>query len=519
MRRMHCVRYTLQRISASSQSLHGDEQAEGHTPSLGAGLVGTDPVSHQYSDREELINFLAIFQERLYPVWPIVDVAPLISDLSKERTDPRAHILADSIRLATAAQLRRDTSASLDALSTRLATCDHQMDLTSVQTSFFLHIIHENETPGGTKSLIYLRQAITVAQMMRLDRESSYTSLPETEQQMRRRILWLLYVTERGVALLHRLPVILKPTTLFPFPQDDTHVLPAFLELVHLFWIFDQSRIFEILEDADCNGPTVPMAQRCLDILQDTLQEHSTNFEPSNYVQKADLFVTRQWMRTVVWRAAASLGLRAAALNPVRIGKEFLSFVSQLPREAIESHGPTIEYKTYDIATAVVDSVSNNSPDASSARQVLGGLQRLLSSSRRENKQLLASLCLKISSIPITLHPSFPLENGQHVEEVRDQGGHQSADNSNELLTMHNPLAWVDLHGILANAGRFPESTDNQFTSVDHGDLSNSWQPLGYNMPFSFAYSALAASAIDQDQTAAEDPMNAHNIPWDEHVP
>ncbi|RYO83700.1 hypothetical protein DL766_007681 [Monosporascus sp. MC13-8B] len=302
-------------------------------------------------------------------------------------------------------------------------------------------------------------QAITVAQMMRLDRESSYTSLSETEQQMRRRILWLLYVTERGVALLHRLPVILKPTTLFPFPQDDTHVLPAFLELVHLFWIFDRSGIFEILEDADCNGPTVPMAQRCLDILQDTLQEDSTNFEPSNYVQKADLFVTRQWMRTVVWRAAASLGLHATALNPVRIGKEFLSFMSQLPREAIESHGPTIEYKT------------------------------------------------------------FPLESGQRVEEVRDEGDHQSADNSNDLLTMNNPLAWVDLHGILANAGRFPESTGDQFTAVDQGDLSNSWQPLGYGMPFSFAYSALAASAIDQAQTATEDPMNAHTMPWDEHVP
>ncbi|RYP75476.1 hypothetical protein DL771_002361 [Monosporascus sp. 5C6A] len=450
MRRMHCVRYTLQ--VHEDPGLHGDEQAEDHTPSLEAGLAGTNPASHQYSDLEELINFLAIFQERLYPVWPIVDVAPLISKLSKERSDPRAHILADSIRLATAAQLRRDTAASLDALSTRLAICDHQMDLTSVQTSFFLHIIHENEIPGGTKSQIYLRQAITVAQMMRLDRESSYTGLSEIEQQMRRRILWLLYVTERGVALLHRLPVILKPTTLFPFPQDDTHVLPAFLELVHLFWIFDQSGIFKILENADGNEPTVPMAQRCLGILQNTLQEDPTNFEPSNYVQKADLFVTRQWMRTVVWRAAANLGLHATALNPVRIGKEFLSFMTQLPREAIESHGPTIEYKTYDIATAVFDSVSNNSPEASSARQIL--------------------------------------ENGQRVGEARDEGDRQSADNSNDSWTVNNPLAWADLHGILANTGRFPESTD-----------------------------ALAASAIDQAQTATEDPMNAHNMPWDEHVP
>lgn len=68
-----------------------------------------------------------------------------------------------------------------------------------MRTAFFLHVYHENLAPGGLKSLLYLREAITMAQIMELHRESSYEGLSDDEQQFRRRILWLLFVTERFV--------------------------------------------------------------------------------------------------------------------------------------------------------------------------------------------------------------------------------------------------------------------------------------------------------------------------------
>lgn len=71
------------------------------------------------------------------------------------------------------------------------------LDLTALRTAFFLHVYHENMEPGGVKSLVFLREAITMAQMMGMHRESSYSCLPSEEQQLRRRILWLLFVTER----------------------------------------------------------------------------------------------------------------------------------------------------------------------------------------------------------------------------------------------------------------------------------------------------------------------------------
>ena len=55
---------------------------------------------------------------------------------------------------------------------------------------------------GGLQSILYLREAITMAQMMGLDREYSYRDLSADEQQFRKRVLWLLFITERSGQLL-----------------------------------------------------------------------------------------------------------------------------------------------------------------------------------------------------------------------------------------------------------------------------------------------------------------------------
>lgn len=80
------------------------------------------------------------------------------------------------------------------------------MNINGLRTVFFLHVYHENLEPGGTKSLLYLRECITMAQIMALDKEASYADLGPEEQQFRRRVLWLLYITERSVPafLFHR---------------------------------------------------------------------------------------------------------------------------------------------------------------------------------------------------------------------------------------------------------------------------------------------------------------------------
>ncbi|KAH7311493.1 NADP-dependent oxidoreductase domain-containing protein [Stachybotrys elegans] len=379
---------TLLEIERKSR---GDDQGQsnggsGHVPEP----VGLEATAH-------LIQLLDVYEERLFPIWPIIDVAEMRNALqsSADDNDP-FYILASAVALATIAQLKLDIGwvPSVEHVATSRMGDSHGL-LDSLRIAFFLHIYHENSKPGGTQSLVYLREAITHAQVLRLDRESTYSLLPDQDHQVSRRILWLLFITERGVALLHKLPIVLKPNTLFPwFTGTDSHVqvMSAFLRLVHLFWVFDQSGIFEILRNEDSHVPNMELvARNCLDILQQKLSSPSQDdWAPGNDIQRADIFVTRQWMRTVLWRAASRYGI-AVPTSPVDIAEDFLSLVSQLPPSALESHGPTLEFKTYEIANSVIDAIASSHLGASfdHSTSVLHRLRSLLSSSRGGNSALL----------------------------------------------------------------------------------------------------------------------------------
>jgi hypothetical protein len=159
-----------------------------------------------------------------------------------------------------------------------------------------------------------------------------------------------------GVAMLHKLPVVLKVNVAFPSVDrnDETFVLPAFQKLVNLFWIFDQSGAFDILQDSDAGifglGDIESPNRTCLDLLQRQLGEIPVESESINDIQTADICVTRQWMRAVLWKFSVNHGLlssasadQAASLYyPLQIAREFLSMISHIPNSAIEVHGQGI---------------------------------------------------------------------------------------------------------------------------------------------------------------------------------
>jgi hypothetical protein len=145
----------------------------------------------------------------MFPVWPVVKVEDVIATLQRNEENVENYALATAVGAATVAQLKL-TRASLggDAVTAEMMEAECQrtrsqgktgapVNLTSLRIAFFLHVYHENQEAGGIKSLLYLREAITIGQMMGLHKESSYMALPSEEQQIRRRVLWLLFVTER----------------------------------------------------------------------------------------------------------------------------------------------------------------------------------------------------------------------------------------------------------------------------------------------------------------------------------
>ena len=321
---------------------------------------------------QALVARLWIYRSRLFPVWPIVAVDDLIAALHDRPEDLESYALANAIGAATIAQLRLESVASAEAHDTATANameaqCEKiktqiqrsasgpSMSLNTLRMAFFLHIYHENQIPGGPRSLLYLREAITIAQIMGMDRESSYSLLPINEQHARRRAIWLLFVTERGVAMLHKFPLVLKWNPAFPLLDvtvfgNDLYVLPAFRQLVNLFWMFDQSGIFDLIGDlgaqaagsSDCDGGgSLSHVQQGLRLLLQQLQAPSFEPEPSSDIQKADICITRLWMQAVTWKMLRYINPCQPAIDdagstmvyqPLDIAKDLLVFIAGLPK-------------------------------------------------------------------------------------------------------------------------------------------------------------------------------------------
>ena len=115
--------------------------------------------------------------------------------------------------------------------------------------------------------------------------------------------------------MLHKLPVVLKANIAFPSvdQDDETFVLPASQKLVNLLWIFDQSGAFDILQDPDADifglEGIESLNRSCLDLLQRRLLEIPVEDKSINDVQTADICVTRQRMRAVLWKFSVNHGL------------------------------------------------------------------------------------------------------------------------------------------------------------------------------------------------------------------
>ncbi|KAH7033038.1 uncharacterized protein B0I36DRAFT_361770 [Microdochium trichocladiopsis] len=525
------LRIAQTQLGSHAQPLASDVQASSGAPIADTGSAAgysddsaslSDPPPNVPQPRiPDLINFVHLYEQRLYPVWPIVDTTALVQELSAPGPcDPRILLLAEAIRLGAIAQLRLPNSPASPVPGSH----DGCADLTALRTCFFRHVFYENLQPGGPRSLMHLREALTIAQILRLDRESSYATLPEPEQQMRRRIIWLLFVTERGVAMLYELPVVLRPSTFLPAPHGE--VLTSFLKLVNLFWSFQASGIFDTgILQSDADVPTVSAARDSLELLQASLSQMPIDTTASNDVQRADLFVTGQWMRAVLWRAASRIGMSSNAItDPIRIARDLLSFVAQVPQAAIDAHGAAIEFKTFEIASAVIDSIAhNNLPVVSldEPEQVLQGLQRMLSSSRGGNRALLASLWLKMATIqragvptPLTFSP-LP-----RVEELPEDGTTShlpQTNNSQSTGASVQVSAWTDLEDLLQNGmlGRIsgistPRDRVGEATTLQ----GMTWPLFDANVPLRTP-SPITRMILDQIQGATNEELSPlSNMPW-----
>ena len=131
-------------------------------------------------------------------------------------------------------------------------------------------------------------------------------------------------------------------------------MLLAYQNLISMFWYFDQSGVFDLLDsqDFDLSKATSiePAETEALASMRKRLDSAHIETQSMNDLQALDIIVTRLWMRIILWRLAESHGFfsqssgesRDLANDPIAIARELLITISRADKAALEAHGPVL---------------------------------------------------------------------------------------------------------------------------------------------------------------------------------
>lgn len=281
-----------------------------------------------------------------------------------------------------------------------------------LSTSFF-------EINQSRKSWYYLREALTSAIDIRLHDDRAYAGLPPAEILCRQRVFWQLFVTERSFAILRNKPLTLRKTPSLPITRHDyeePEIHAGFLKLVSSYVPLDESfvtawndgsdpsvsattylnlqqilaRPLDFLKPRRKSSPdpvpisspassigTAPIAAIPTSTKGDTgadVEEVIGETEPNpTDIQKADLLMTQQWLRLIVWQSSFRQGLLSTTAPhasfsfsfPLMIARDTAAILQSLPSQAVEVHGMGIFEKIFEIGVWCVNVLNAYDANAS----------------------------------------------------------------------------------------------------------------------------------------------------------
>lgn len=343
-------------------------------------------------DKQRLSVALAahvqVFMKHLFPIMPVVNDRELLTDsLRLDELSPSRYAFLLSLCAATRIQLKLDNAEEYDETSVgintsldspltgeALLTAAEQarrqfnvvddLSLDTLLTSFFLFAGYGN-LEKHTHAWFYLNQAISLALSMGLHSESAYSNLEEHDREIRRRIFWLLFVTERyessvfllntglitchnrTYALQHRRPVMLRNTISKPqiVDSDCPIVMHDFVNHVRLFELLPCS-LYEWQPHTDgCQPQGVALSH--------SISNKLSAVQPAESVmesQRFDTLVTQQWLRVSMWRLAFGAkpnlvygqGLMPAINLPFDAGKSIMKALGSVSQSSKDCHGIAI---------------------------------------------------------------------------------------------------------------------------------------------------------------------------------
>ena len=401
-------------------------------------------TNHHRISGESFLPYIRLFYAHMFPIMPIIDrsiyLDPSYYTNSGMWTSDMYAFLC-SVCAATVVQLD-ESIAQPPQLSPVKRTGDVFADeclrerrafdyvesasTLSIMTSFFLFAYYGNHEKHA-KAWHYLQESITFAENLNMDDESSYAKLDPVEAQWRRRLYWLLFITERAYAVQRRKHTRLHASVHLPavFESEDPQLLNGFVNLANLFSAVDDNfvRAWRGSRKASlCNEAWLAQTQEQLD-------KAALAMGNITETQHLDIAVTREWLHVLAWQMGVSNGLiwgkgeggmrldypielarrvveitsgaNALALDSHGIGMVSLSFCKRCLRTFTDSN--VQEQKLSDIAGCLADVLRCTAGDTSATflegKKYLDILLQKLSSIRGKESRYLKPLMSKVEGL------------------------------------------------------------------------------------------------------------------------
>ena len=195
-----------------------------------------------------------------------------------------------------------------------------------------------------------LREAICRAMDAGLHKRENHPALDEIDSVCLQRTLALLFVTERATAILDNQDILLfRHTPSLPdvcFDEGDRNTLTGFQCLFGLFTLFDEEIVGLWCSSTPTQDLDPEAARLKLRSLQRKLSTLCFDQHGLNDFQRADVLVTRLWMRLIFWQMAMRLGFLSSFSEnlafsysfPIHLGKELCTVLQSLPKSALLVH-------------------------------------------------------------------------------------------------------------------------------------------------------------------------------------
>lgn len=234
------------------------------------------------------------------------------------------------------------------------------------------------------RSFMILREAISMVQTMNLHQYREGDSrITHTELARQQRMYWEMYIHERFLFVMSGYPCAMIPLRTGLPMQDDSipsHVGLGFNRLVALFQNIDDAFLAHWASQQSPNPSGPELTSQWIESKQAQLDQDesdalkaeeemmSSGFGTLVELQHVDLFITRLWLRTLVWQLALSHGLLRSTptqstheglslhFPAQRLSAQLRNLVSRLENiSSVMVNGSGILQKLFEITSTVAD--------------------------------------------------------------------------------------------------------------------------------------------------------------------